>query len=332
MNQQSSESTNVNAETLVNCMERVESLIENANFQSQVPATLPQSINFFPFNVGIVRKTILKIYWIFFKKQRVVNESLGLAIKELLKINKKLITEGNSLQSQTIGLNSVTSSPYNSDLLNLNHLLRSQNVEPYQPLYQIPESLTDFPSKRECRDRCSIIEKKLLEFGDNLSGIRLLDVGSSLGYNSFYFADKGMKVVGIENTHHNVEVSRLTSKISGLHVDFKLREFDLDYVKSLQKSEYDVVFFLSVLHHITFFNGLEYTQDMMAEIVKRIPVIIVELAVKEEHSETINLRWRETLPENPLDIFAKCGDLEITLLGQFPTHLSPTGSPLYAIS
>jgi acetyltransferase-like isoleucine patch superfamily enzyme len=50
-------------------------------------------LNIFPFNISIVRKIILKIYWLIFKKQRVVDYNLILAIREILQIKQQFLTK-----------------------------------------------------------------------------------------------------------------------------------------------------------------------------------------------------------------------------------------------
>ncbi|MEH2049700.1 protein kinase domain-containing protein, partial [Nostoc sp.] len=215
-------------------------------------------------------------------------------------------------------------------LIKLSHLLKK--IEYYQPFYKTPYLLKNSLPQRNCEDRCKAIENNLLTLGNNLTGIKILDVGSSLGYNSFYFADRKADVSAIDNNIENVLASRLISEINGINVGFRVAEFDLDYINLLQKSEYDVVFLLSVIHHIIYFKGLEYTKKMMEMLLDKVPVIIVELAVKDEENKEKDLYWREILPNDSLSIFEKCQDININLIGYFSTHLSSVKRPLYAIS
>ncbi|MHC5719169.1 MAG: class I SAM-dependent methyltransferase, partial [Nostoc sp.] len=215
-------------------------------------------------------------------------------------------------------------------LIKLSHLLKK--IEYYQPLYKIPSLLKNSVPQRTCEDRCQAIENTLLTLGNNLTGIKILDVGSSLGYNSFFFAERKAHVLGIDNNIENVLASRLISEINGINIDFKVAEFDLDYSNLIQKSEYDVVFLLSVIHHIIYSKGLEYTKEMMEILLDKVPVIIVELAVKDEENEDKDLYWREALPNDSLSIFENCQDIHINLIGYFSTHFSSVKRPLYAIS
>ncbi len=215
-------------------------------------------------------------------------------------------------------------------LIKLSHLLKK--IEYYQPLYKTPYLLKNSVPQRNCEDRCQAIENTLLTLGNNLTGIKILDVGSSLGYNSFYFAERKADVLAIDNNIGNVFASRLISEINGINVCFRVAEFDLDYINLIQKSEHDVVFLLSVIHHIIYFKGIEYTKKMMKVLLDKVPVIIVELAVKDEENKEKDLCWREALPNDSLSIFENCQDIHINLIGYFSTHLSSVKRPLYAIS
>ena len=87
------------------------------------------------------------------------------------------------------------------------------HVENYQPIYAIA-GLVDAPA-RESRDRCDVILDAL---GD-VAGMRILDIGSSLGYVSFFFADRGAYVDGWESNLENAEVARLVSGINGVNAN-----------------------------------------------------------------------------------------------------------------
>jgi acetyltransferase-like isoleucine patch superfamily enzyme len=77
---------------IVSNLNKIEILLNTALINSQVPSELPQRLNTFPFNISIVRKIILKIYWLIFKKQRIVDSNLILALREIMQINQQLVT------------------------------------------------------------------------------------------------------------------------------------------------------------------------------------------------------------------------------------------------
>lgn len=212
-------------------------------------------------------------------------------------------------------------SHHDARLDNLKDLLGK--VEPYQPLYGLGGLISE--PRRTSADRCRVIEKAL---GD-VSGLRMLDIGSSLGYVSYYFADRGASVEGWDSTLNNVEVSRLTGELNGIQgASFKFKELNEEMVKTIPGGEFDVVFVLSVFHHIIYYQGLDKTKELVKSLLDRIPVMVVELAKK---GEDASLKWDSAQPENELDIFDGL-DVEIKKLGDFHNHLSDNTRPLYMVT
>lgn len=197
-------------------------------------------------------------------------------------------------------------------------------VEPYQPAYGIA-GVIDAPNRSESRDRCTVIERAL----SPLPGKRILDIGSSLGFFSFYFADRSATVEGWEVSPQNAEVARRIGEINGIHVDFKVKELNDETVQTVPYGAFDAVFILSVFHHIIRFHGLEYTQQLVKDLFDRIPVMVVELARKGEDSK---LPWDASQPEDERAIFDLVkDDVTIEKLGNFGTHLSKKVRPLYVV-
>ena len=86
--------------TFLDYLYRIEALLNNSEFYSQVPSELPPKINRFPFNIGLIKKIILKIYGFVFKKQRLVNLALIQAFRESLELNQQLIHKLNASESK----------------------------------------------------------------------------------------------------------------------------------------------------------------------------------------------------------------------------------------
>jgi len=200
-----------------------------------------------------------------------------------------------------------------------------QHVEHYQPIYNIA-GLINTPARGESAQRAGTIEENI---GD-IRGQRILDIGSSLGYFSFYFADRGAIVEGWEENAQNAEVSRAISAINGVEVAFKTKELNATTVKAIDTDQFDTVLVLSVFHHIVRFNGLEYTQQLIKELIERVPVMVVELAIKGEDNKLI---WDKHQPEDELELFDLVRDkVEIKKIGEFGTHLSSKKRPLYVVT
>lgn len=196
-------------------------------------------------------------------------------------------------------------------------------VEPYQPLYGLAGIITE--PKRTSIDRCKVIEKAL---GD-VTGLRMLDIGSSLGYVSYYFADRGASVEGWDSNLDNVETTRLVGELNGVPgAAFRFKELNPETIKMVSGGEFDVAFVLSVFHHVVYFQGIEKTKELVRMLLDRVPMIVVELAKKGEDSK---LRWDKAQPDDELDIFAGL-DVHIEKIGDFHNHLSDKTRPLYVIS
>jgi O-antigen chain-terminating methyltransferase len=196
-------------------------------------------------------------------------------------------------------------------------------AEPYQPLYGIAGFE---PPLRRCRDRAVAIEAALAPLG---AGFRLIDFGSSLGYFPFYFADRGALATGFDLRPENTAVALSTQRLNGLAANFRTAALDLDTVCALAPGDYDVALALSVLHHLTHRFGLEYVTVLMAELLARIPTLVIELAHRDED---VRFAWRESLPEDPLAILLRCPGATVRLLGEFPSHLSGARRPMYLVT
>lgn len=199
-----------------------------------------------------------------------------------------------------------------------------KSVEPYQPLYGVA-GIIDAPA-RPSKDRGVAIERYL----EGVRGKRILDIGSSLGYLSFFLADRGAVVEGWEYNAKNVEVANLTKAINGIPVKFLTKEFNPENVATITDTQFDVAIVLSVFHHIIYYHDLEYTQRLVADLLMKVPVLIVELARKGEDSK---LPWDRAQPDDELAIFDLVKDkVSIRQIGEFGNHLSSNRRPLYAVS
>jgi O-antigen chain-terminating bifunctional methyltransferase/kinase len=207
-------------------------------------------------------------------------------------------------------------------------------VEFYQPLYNItlpegPGIKYDIKRLNSSKERADVVLRYL---GQNatLKSLNMLDIGSSLGYMDMYFGERGHKTFGIDASKDNVEVAKLLAELNQLpNVTFDVARFNASFVKEM-KNSYDVAFLFSVLHHIIGAYGLENTQDLMLELLDKVPLLFVEFAVAEEKKTSLP-GWKDNLPQDPLAVFAKCTDCQFELLGYFDTHVSDIKRPLYAI-
>ncbi len=89
----------------------LQTLVANAESFSQNEIQWPAKLNFFPFNLSILQKIILKVYSFIFKKQAVINNSLIQGLKTSININEQLVNQLNTFNeslgkiSQQVDLN-----------------------------------------------------------------------------------------------------------------------------------------------------------------------------------------------------------------------------------
>ncbi|KTD24182.1 protein kinase domain-containing protein [Legionella maceachernii] len=199
-----------------------------------------------------------------------------------------------------------------------------KEVEPYQPTYGIGGVLQREP-QRTSQDRCRAIETY---FG-RVAGKRMLDIGSSLGYMCYYFADRSAVTEGWEYNAKNAEVARLIGSINNIPTVIRTKALDENSINTIEPGQFDVVTILSVLHHTVYYNGLEYTQRLMKALLEKVPMLIVELARKNEDP---TLFWNDAQPEDELAVFDLVKDkVAIEKIGDFSTHLSDKHRPLYVV-
>lgn len=198
-----------------------------------------------------------------------------------------------------------------------------KQVEYYQPLYGLdiaPKPL------RPCVDRARAVEKELNRLP---RPVRLIDLGSSLGYFVFYFADRGMTAEGVDFLPQNVAVAEMIAQINGISCRFQCREMTLESVREMAPGRYDTALLFSILHHIIHARGLGYAQALVRELLDRVPLLIVEFA---HGGESVDFAWRGSQPADPLDVLRECGAIQMNKIGEFPTHLSSAMRPLWAIT
>lgn len=198
------------------------------------------------------------------------------------------------------------------------------HVEYYQPLYSFQLFRTKVP-QRPCVDRAEHVYDALKHFGN---GGRILDVGCSLGYFSHYFAERHYRVTGIDSNPYNIAICKRIKKINRASIQFSVAEFSIDFLESMREGQYDVAFIFSVLHHILHDKGLAYTEKLLDTLLNKIPILFVELAIKEEATQ---FPWCRDLPDDALSLFAQCKNITVTHLGYSPTHLSSVARPLYMV-
>lgn len=229
----------------------------------------------------------------------------GQRVKKIKSIIKKKFSSKKKTESQQ-------EMQHYQNLHQAQHLAKSlqHHSSNPQPLYG---NLSRGTTQKSCVERADAILQNISCFGPTF----ILDVGCRLGYFAYYFAERHYHVHAIDANQTAIKICNLLKQYNEHHTpQFFLSTFNLEYVQNMSPDKYNIIFLLSVIHHITIEKGIDYVQALLVEIFNRVPIMIIELVHKHEHREQTGY---SPLPDNELDVFNKCDDITITKIGSFAT-------------
>ncbi|MEB1530131.1 methyltransferase domain-containing protein [Xanthomonas sp. WHRI 7945] len=196
--------------------------------------------------------------------------------------------------------------------------------EKYQPIYGHPELSGDV--SRGCEDRLVLIRDCAKRLEQALGRrLRVLDLGCAQGYFSLNMAADGHSVHGVDFLDRNVAVCQALASDSGLaSAAFECASIE-DFVARLQPGLYDIVFGLSVFHHLVHAHGMDQVRGLLGKLAASTSAAIYELALREEP-----LYWGPSQPERPEELLQPYAFRRV--LGFQSTHLSGIERPIYFAS
>lgn len=112
---------------------------------------------------------------------------------------------------------------------------------------------------------------------------KILDVGCSNGFFCYELAKMGAIVSGVDKNKEVISLNNKITKYFGLNINFFENNVDLNFFKNL--SDYDVILFLSVLHHIFHHcrqKPLELCNEIIKSISKKTNLLIFEIGQSAE--------------------------------------------------
>lgn len=204
------ENTSEKKSIIMSDLNKIEVFLNTALLNSQVPSELPQRLNIFPFNISIIRKIILKIYWIVFKKQRVVDSNLILALREILQVNQELLARLEFTESR---LNALDTNEAN----NLKSDIKSINLEIF--IDSIYEVLLKRPADIDERNHYL----NALKNGHSLQTI-LQSFLESSEFRKIYSPTASQSLTGLQNFEHKIYSQNGEDGIISLLLDYVGRE------------------------------------------------------------------------------------------------------------
>ncbi len=194
-----------------------------------------------------------------------------------------------------------------------------RDSDKYQAVYKLPDLAG---GARLSLDRCKIIQKHIRP------NARILDVGCAQGYVSLYFAERGAYVVGIDAVQKNIDFCQLLAKTLKINAKFERKFFSEATIQFAIANQINVVFLLSVLHHVITDKGLVWTQAAVTKLLDSGITLIAELAKK---GETVKYGiWQDHVPNNEMVVFGKYAS-DAVKIGQSALLGNKVIRPIYLI-
>ena len=138
-----------------------------------------------------------------------------------------------------------------------------QNIFHLTKGYQPNPFILDGDSIRVCQDRFASIDSEVPN-----EPLSCLDIGCNEGFFTFKMAERGGFCMGIDSGRNEVMVAESIKEINRIeNVSFVNMQISPDSFKSLPS--FDIIFLLSVFHHIVRHNDIEYAKKFMIELSMR---------------------------------------------------------------
>lgn len=158
----------------------------------------------------------------------------------------------------------------------------------YQPVFKNGKLVEG--GDRNCMDRWKLIKERIGEF--NVKSV--VDLGSAEGFYVFMAAkETGCFSVGVDADIRRLSIAQDQVALEKIMPSGFL--FGVIDEKLLEKMpNFDMVIFMSVMHHMMYTNGEEYCRNFLIKLRKRInKVMIFEMG----QSNELKNKWAKLLPD-----------------------------------
>jgi hypothetical protein len=188
--------------------------------------------------------------------------------------------------------------------------------EIYQPLYGVA---LDHPYRvqRDCINRCELVLSHLS--GLPIHQMTLTDVGTHMGFMSFYLAEHFANVVGLETDPLLYEFCSCLKEANGSRASFE----QLDFFNNYSSISSDVCLLFSVVHYLVGSTTVETAKRTLAEVVSQFDFTIIELSSSRDYPY---------MPSEPAELLADIKHADIKQIGvsdknQRPIYLIHRSTP-----
>lgn len=202
-----------------------------------------------------------------------------------------------------------------------------KTYEPYHPVFLGEERIAE--GQRACIDRWSMIREKV----EPLAPKSVLDLGCAEGY----FVQQAAKsfdciAVGVDADIRRLTIARAAISLSNLDgAAFFGGTIDEKLLKKLPP--FEIVIFLSVLHHVMYEHGIDYSRTLLSAIRARtLKCLVFDMGQSNETSH----EWSSLLP--PMqpdpeswikDLLLSAGFSSVEAVGQTDAYKSSANRILF---
>ena len=176
---------------------------------------------------------------------------------------------------------------------------------------------------RDCHQRWDLISKNLPP-----ESRTALDLGCAEGFFTIQLARKGLIALGADNLRVALDLARhqcINNDLS--NIGFIKQGITHSFIENLPA--FDVVLFLSLMHHFIYKNGMEWSAQLLQRLRKKVNMT---LFFDMGQSNEFYHRWHSLLPDmgsNPaewiIDFLQTQGFTQCEVIGKVPAdrHLNP---------
>ncbi len=206
----------------------------------------------------------------------------------------------------------------------------SASFDPYHPVRIGETQISE--GERSCDDRWAIIKNEI----DVSKSATMLDIGCAEGF----FVEKAASVcgcvaLGVDGDVRRLSLAHASVLLNGVKgAGFIYADISPDLISRLPVS--DLVLFQSVLHHIMYNQGVDYSREIMAALRTRVgKVLIFDMGQSDETNNT----WASSLPDmgpNPHawieEFLRSAGYTSVQKVGDTDSYRSATKRALFRLT
>lgn len=199
----------------------------------------------------------------------------------------------------------------------------------YQPIFKNGKLIAG--GDRNCSDRWALIKSAVTDY----QASSLLDLGSAEGY----YVLQSAKECGIISLGVDADVRRFSIAQSQLAAErianagFLFAVIDKEFLSKLPK--FDVIVFLSVMHHMMYSHGIDYCRDILAQLKDKIgKAMIFEMG----QSNELKNKWAKLLPNmgnNPhkwiKEFLLSAGFSSVTKIGESDSYNKDRNRAVFSV-